>query len=605
MFLLLAPCLAAQDDQPVATIHANSNLVVVDVTVIDEHHQPVRNLTAADFSVLEDGHPQQIKNFEEHSLSEVVARPQPLPRLPEGTFTNSTPVPEDGTLNILLLDKLNTPLKDQSFMLAQLRDYLKTMRPGTRIAIFGLTSRLRMLSGFTSDPAQLRAILEGKKALSGGSALLNDSMNGDTGASNTPMADQMTEQLGNSPDTATMIANVAQFEAEQDSFQKMLRVRYTLDAFNLLARYLSNLPGRKNLLWFSAAFPINILPDGDLQNPFGVMVDAVDEFRQTTDMLARSRVAVYPVDARGLITNPMYDVSRQGPSGPRAIMKAQSTFFQQTADEHGTMMQLAEATGGRAFVNTNGLKEATEKAIHDGENYYTLTYAPGNDRWRGEFRKIQIKLARQGLTLNYRHGYYADDPREQKALAQTPRQIDGKPVPSYDPLRYAMLHGGPISSEIHFEAAVRPLEAGTQPEAVKTNILPANPKGPFRVYNVHFMVLPGDMNCDPGKDQLHHCRVQFMSQVYDPDGLLESVQVNGLDVGLTDAKYKTILSGVFAYNQQISVPAKGEYYLRVGVGDMITGRIGTLELPVATVARLQPVKTENRDQRTGSKTEIR
>ena len=152
-----------------------------------------------------------------------------------------------------------------------------------------------------------------------------------------------------------------------------------------------------------------------------------------------------------------------------------------------------------------------------------------------------------------------------------------------------MLHGGPVSSEIHFEAAVRPLDAGTQPEAVKTNILPASPKGPFRVYNVHFMVLPTDMNCDLGKDQLHHCRVQFMSQVYSPDGLLESVQVNGMDVGLTDAKFKTVLSGAFAYNQQISVPARGDYYLRVGVGDMITGRVGTLELPVATVARLQPV----------------
>jgi VWFA-related protein len=585
---LLVQGLWAQADQPVASLRANSNLVIVDVTVTDEHHHPVRSLKAEDFSLLEDGHAQQLKTFEEHAFIEAPA-PAPLPAEPPGVFSNRTSVPEEGALNILLLDKLNTPLKDQAYMMAQLRDYLKTMRPGTRIAIFGLTTRLRMLQGFTSDPALLRAIVEGKKGLPGGSALLTDSMNGDTGASNTPFADQIQTMLGDSPDAATTVANLAQFEAEQDSFMKMLRARYTLDGFNLLARYLENLPGRKNLLWFSGSFPISILPDGDLQDPFAVVADAEDEFRQTTDMLARSRVAVYPVDARGLMVSPMYDVSKSGPSTGRAAMKAQTNFFNQTSSEHGTMMELAEATGGHAFVNTNGLKEAAETAINEGSNYYTLTYAPSNAKWQGEYRKIQVKLARQGLTLNFRHGYYADDPNNMRAIVLPAQTVDGKPVPGYDALHAAMLHGGPSANQIHFETAVRPNDAGTQPGAVQSNSINPKAKGPFRVYTVHFSVMPQDVNCDSGNDHQHRCRIQFMSQIFDADGVPQAIQANDLEAVLPDAKYNALLHGRLAYNQQISVPAKGDFYLRVGVGDMATGRVGALEVPVSAVAKLPPL----------------
>ena len=52
---------------PATTIHARSNLVVVDVTVLDAQQIPVHSLTANDFKVFEDGHLQTVKDFEEHS----------------------------------------------------------------------------------------------------------------------------------------------------------------------------------------------------------------------------------------------------------------------------------------------------------------------------------------------------------------------------------------------------------------------------------------------------------------------------------------------------------------------------------------------------------
>ena len=70
--------------------------------------------------------------------------------MPPGTFTNYIPVPTDGTLNILLLDTLNTPMKDQTFVRYQLQQYVKNADPHTRIAIFGLGTRLYLCLLYTS-----------------------------------------------------------------------------------------------------------------------------------------------------------------------------------------------------------------------------------------------------------------------------------------------------------------------------------------------------------------------------------------------------------------------------------------------------------------------
>jgi VWFA-related protein len=579
--------LIAQTQPPASFIRAQSNLVVVDVTVTDQHRNPIRGLSPSDFTILEDGRAQTIKNFEPHSTDDA-AHLTALPHLAPGAFTNRTVAPANGALNVLVLDKLNTPMKDQSFVVQQLKDYLKAMRPGTRVAIFGLTTQLRLLLGFTSDPALLMAFLDGKKGLPGASSLLNDAVAGDGPGSENAVSDQLADVLGNSPDGAQMLANLQQFEAEQQSFQLQLRARYTLDAFNELARFLERLPGRKNVLWFSGSFPISILPDGDLQNPFAVVADSEDEFRETTDLLARSQAAVYPIDARGLMVAPMTNASNDGSKygrNPGAYGKDLGKFFQQTADEHGTMQQMAEATGGTAYVNTNGLKEAAASAIDAGSNYYTLSYSPTNTQWKGEYRKIEVKVEKPGLTLAYRRGYYADDADVPLRHGQ-PASSAAPALPAYNPLRAAMLHGGPDPTQIVFEATVQPLSKDVESAVATGNQANSKVAGPFRRYRVHYSVSPRDLTCATDADKVHHCQIEFLVYVYDADGLLENVQGNGVNAALDDNRFTAFLNNRFAYNQQISVPVKGESFLRVGVADMASERVGALELPVAAVAKL-------------------
>ena len=85
-----SPAQATPAPQPASTIQANANLVVVDVVVTDAQHNPVHKLSAADFTVLESGHAQTIKTFEEHVSDPAASQLPPLPKLPPGTFTNYT-----------------------------------------------------------------------------------------------------------------------------------------------------------------------------------------------------------------------------------------------------------------------------------------------------------------------------------------------------------------------------------------------------------------------------------------------------------------------------------------------------------------------------------
>ena len=182
--------------QPTSTIQSNSNLVVVDVVVSDAQHNPVHKLTRSDFEVLESGHPQTIKTFEERSFNPSAPQLPPLPKLPPGTFTNFSVAPANGALNVLLLDTMNTPMTAQGTVRDQMIKYLKDSPPGTRMAIFGLNTRLVLLQGFTSDPEVLRAALNGKKGLAKGSPIMTDPVNGDSPGADDPMMDMAEDALG-------------------------------------------------------------------------------------------------------------------------------------------------------------------------------------------------------------------------------------------------------------------------------------------------------------------------------------------------------------------------------------------------------------------------
>jgi VWFA-related protein len=616
LFLLflatLLPQSSAQTPQPVqtsqpgqsgVTLRAGTQLVVVDVVVTDKSQNPIRNLKASDFSLLESGHPQQIKSFEEHTDSSAKATPMPV-NLP-GIFSNYSPASTGGAINVLLVDTLNTPVTDQIYLHDQFHKYVKTAKPGAPMAIFGLTTKLLLLQSFTSDPELLRAAIDNKNFTH--SPLIDRVGGGNT----TKLSDQMTDFVINiagadNPITSNaslntpngfqlqVIRDIQQFEAQQTSFQLQLRAKYTLDAINQLARYLAGIPGRKNLIWFSGSFPLNVLPDGSISDPFMVVASSEEEYRETTNLLTRAQVAVYPIDARGVMTSPNMDVSQSTEiyvNDPRRFNADEVKYHLDMGAENMTMLRMADDSGGHAFLNTNDLVDAVSKAVAAGSHYYTVTYSPTDTNWNGNFRKIQVKLQQSGLHLAYRSGYFADDPDAPQQPHSQSRKASAIAAAPLDPMHLAMMYGAPDPSQIIFKARVLPASTTPETDLAKDNILnpSSDTKGPYRRYAIDIAADPSSINIQRAPDGNYHALLQFLTYVYDQDGKLLNVENDPVRGTYSPTVYRQILHTGIPYHEEISVPLKGAYFLRIGLHDLATNHIGALEVPVDAVKNLPPI----------------
>ena len=465
-------------------------------------------------------------------------------------------------------------------------DYLDKAPAGTRIAIFSLTTRLGMLQGFTTDMASLKAALSGKKGAPQASDILTDPLNG--GISNTDLSAVIdTPPAVEGMITQTMIDDVNRFEAMQTSFQQDMREQYTLNAFDTLARYLVGIPGRKNVIWFSGGFPLNVEPNANEQDPNDSVVRNDEEVRKTDNLLTRAQVAVYPVDARGVQIDPSQNFS----SGQKLLGPRTMDHLQEQAQEHETMFAMAEDTGGQAFVNTNDLSQAVSKAIDNGSNYYTLTYSPSDMTWDERFRAIKVKVDQPNVKLTYRNGYYAVDPNDRNKL-----NSQGAATSLVQPttMASAMIHGGPNPAEILFKVRIRPAGNGNLDEPLATNQKNPDPKinveGPYKAFGVDLVPDPHAVSCREEPTGNRHCAIEVWTFVYNNDGQKLITASNRLHTMLTPADYAKLLTGGMAFHQEISVPVKGSYFLRTAIHDMVSDRVGAVEVPVVAVARLEPLK---------------
>jgi VWFA-related protein len=435
IFILAGPSLRAQSPTPQSTLSMGTQLVVLDVTVHDRAGHPIHGLKASSFVVRESNTPQSIQTFEEQT-SALPPKLPPMPPLPPGIFTNYSPVPAGSALNILLLDNLNTITRDKAYVHAQLRKYINQADPNARIAIFGFNGHLSILQGFSSDPAILRAAIESKTSPSQSTQLGNP--NGMAGEPQT-LSDHRSslgfsgQHMGQSVDE--LRTKLQQFESNLDTGEGSQRVVSTLGAFNLLARYLAGFPGRKNIIWFSGAFPVSLQLNPSAANPLDVVRGNAEDVRATTILLARARVAVYPVDAREVVNaavftsaNGSVSSSREpDPNLPDDIEK----FTLRENQTRASMYQIAEDTGGHAFLEGKPLAQTVALALEDGSNYYTLTYVPSNREVRGDYRSIHIDLqgpaAQHRPKLAYRRGYFAG--RRQGNNAAVPSDPSGAAAP--------------------------------------------------------------------------------------------------------------------------------------------------------------------------------
>ncbi len=181
----------------------------------------------------------------------------------------------------------------------------------------------------------------------------------------------------------------------------------TVRALAAVASHLERLPGRKNLIWVAGSFPIDVGADSLPLTARARRGPAASrpELARAVRALHRANVAVYPVDARGLMAPHNYRADRNVVTRPLPGAD-QATF--------SAMRKLADRTGGRAFYTNNDLKAAFRRAADDARLTYVLGYYPSHDKWNGRFREIKIEVSRPNTRLHYRRGYFAqpDEPSD-------------------------------------------------------------------------------------------------------------------------------------------------------------------------------------------------
>jgi VWFA-related protein len=427
------PALHGQESEvqvPPLTIRVTTHLVVIDVVVTDKAGKAVIDLKPQDFRVEENGRAQKIAVFSsprEPSLEGT--RVQLAGPLPPGIYSNR---PEyrmpSGPITVMLLDAANTPFNDQSYARTQMLKYVKEhSRSDLRMAIFTLTDSLQVLQDFTSDPRVLMAALERQRPE-------EQKMSGRA----IPEFSENYIYPGPAGSLIAAIQRVQQFETPQAAFADDHRIEITLDAMNNMARILGGIPGRKNLIWLTGAFPFALVPenrdisDEELEETLPslntrravehasgdiaatVRQSHTEEIREAAAQLASAQVAIYPVDVRGLVSGMEASMDDLPSRQPVSLTDMADAHVSGVTDTQETMREIALETGGRAFVNQNEIKRSVELAVGDAGASYTLGYYPQDRRWNGKYRTIKVKVRRQRVDARYRRGYFAFDPAQMK-----------------------------------------------------------------------------------------------------------------------------------------------------------------------------------------------
>jgi VWFA-related protein len=542
----------ASNTSPTApTIKIETRVVLLDVVVTDNKGEAVAGLTNKEFQVTEEGVPQSISSFEEHKTAQPVQIK--LPQMPPNVFSNFPTTKSADSVNVLLLDLLNTQPSDQAFARQQVIKYLDNVQPGARIAIFALGSQLRIVRGFTTDFSGLSAALDDK----------NLGVNPQVSGLLPTQSQQFTEdlvvhQMRRSDASPAAIEAVEQFQAAEAANRGASRVDTTLQAFQQLARYLSGIPARKNVIWFSDNFPISFVPDSKIRAP-----KYQEHVQKTSDMLTAAQVAIYPVSALGVVGDPTFDVSKL--AGTREQLQAMLSSNQIA------MESIAHETGGRAFYNTNALSDAVKDAVDIGSHYYTLAYSPSNNRSDGKYRRIQVSLSSSDYKLSYRRGYYADKPRPE---ANSTEEVD-------DPLIPLIGLGMPNFDQVLYKVRVTPKSPQPAPNAPRAGSN-TELKPPLTRYDVEFAVSLKDIAMGLPSEAVRRGHIEVMLIAFDHDGKIVNLLKRSSKLEMDPKVYTTTQAVGLQIHEEIDLPP-GDIYLRTGIYDLNSGSCGTIGVPLATL----------------------
>ena len=343
-----------------------------------------------------------------------------------------------------------------------------------------------------------------------------------------------------------------QVDSEQlvNSFDQRTATTLTLQALQQIAQACAGLPGRKNLVWASAGFPFVINETSMVLREGGGQSDTpanmLPLYQQTWRVLSQAQVAVYPVDVRGLtdMPGPSTDPVKKGLLDPYAHAQWLHT------GNIGTLETFAHATAGRAYYNQSNLKVALQQAADDGSSYYLLAFYGDHNDTKPGWRKLEVKVKREGAQVLARTGYLLtapsthehDDARDQVQMALN------------SPLDY---------TSIRISGKWQEVQSTTE-------------KGKKKL--IFVLTMPPNF-ADVDQNHQNHFQVDFWVRAWDKKGAIAGNVTQSMEGNFTEESLRRFQSNGTDYRGALSLKP-GEYKVRFVVRDRLSGRMGSVATPV-------------------------
>jgi VWFA-related protein len=526
-----APAGPTENEQGVFVETVHVAVVDVDVYVTDKKGNRVTGLTKDDFEVFEDGRPVAITHFSAIEGGRLQGQ-QPAAAgaggAPEvaGVGSTGTRVPEDQRLHLVVyIDNFNMQPFNRNRVLRELRDFLREkLDTEDRVMLVSYDRELHVRHGWTRDPTVIASALQDLETVSG----------------------QATHRESDRRDALERI-DQSESVQEAESYARTYAgstfndLAFTIDALRDIVGGLAGLPGRKAVLYVSEGIPMIAGEDlfHAVQAKFSTGTslteafefDASRRFRELTAAANANRVTFYTIDVGGLRTYSYADASQQTPG--------QGAFVDQVyiSNLQSPLQLMAEATGGKAIINTNRVGPSLEEVAEDFNSYYSLGYSPSHFG-DGRYYKIEVKVKdRRGLTVRSREGY-RDKPPET-------RMSDGTMA--------ALLHG-----------------FVTNPLGIKLDFGPQSrdDQGLFLV-TVRLSIPLDKVVLVPGADT-NEARLRVWVAAMDDDGGMSDVQEVPVSISIPSAEVEKARQQYYLYSLNLQMRG-GQHRVAVGARDDVGG----------------------------------
>ena len=554
-------------------VKISTDLIQIDVTVVDKDGKVVTDLAATDFEIFENGERQPISSlaFISRITSGSIAGDRPPGSVPAGTGTTTIRRGYARNTIAIVVDDLNLSFPSVYHTRKALRQFVdEQMRNDDLVAIIRTGGGVGALQQFTSDKRVLHAAIDKIRWNPMTSAA--DQLTA-VSQTETDISERFTREStlieggGRTSKQRTVYLNrdsatdkkKSDYEVpsnaagQEDGFY----ARSSLASIRQIIAAMKDLPGRKTMMLFSDGITI-----GDDSNKSGGSIDYLQEVADTAN---RSSVVVYTFDTRGMqsMSITASDNTYEIIDGHREQkQRARTKDFKESQDG---LVYFANQTGGKALLNANDLNGGIRRALDEQTGYYLLAYQPDAESFDAEtrkFNKLEVRVSRPGVTVSYRSGFFAQTPSDRPTQLGVEREIANALMSPFSrndiSLNINTLYaddaadGSYVRSFLHIDA--RNLKFTDQPDGWKK-----------ATFDVAAVALDGNGALGGSKETKHTIRTK----------------------GPT---YRAMLERGFVYVLIMPVKKHGVYQYRVAVRDAGNGMIGSasqiVEIPDLTRRKL-------------------